>query len=125
MMKISLLADKLGMCTSFVCALHCLAIPIFLILGVDSALVLIDQEWIELTIIMLSFLIGFVSFLVGYVQHRQHFIPVLFLAGFLLIINGESVASSWLAVILSVAGASIIAYAHFQNLKWKQYAYSN
>ncbi|MEO1654856.1 MAG: hypothetical protein AAFU64_15015, partial [Bacteroidota bacterium] len=58
----------------------------------------------------------------GFLQHKQHFIPVLFVAGFLLIVNGESVGSLWLAAVLSVSGAAIIAYAHVQNLKWKRRA---
>ena len=124
-MKKNLVLDRIGMCTSVVCMIHCLAIPFFLIFGFDSMLRLIDQEWIELAIIGFALIIGIFSFIGGFVSHRQHFIPVLFIAGFLLIVNGEAIEESWVSLSLSLAGAFIIIYAHFQNLKWKRHAYSH
>ena len=114
--------DRVGICTSLVCMLHCLVIPILLVLGVDSLIWLTSMKWMELTIIGLSFVIGLISFFGGYVRHRQHFIPVLFVAGFLLLVNGESVSRLWLAMCLSVTGAIVIAYAHVLNIKWKNHA---
>ena len=114
--------DKIGMCTSAICMLHCLSIPILFILGFDSMLRIVDQEWMELMIVVFALLIGIVSFTRGFLKHRQHFIPVLFIAGFLLLINSESVEPVWLSIGLSVAGASLITYAHFQNLRWRRYA---
>ena len=91
-----------------------------MILGVDSILWLVDHEWIELAIILTSLIIGSIAFYNGYLRHRQHFIPILFASGFLLIVNGESVVQEWLGVSLSVFGAAVIGYAHLQNLRWKQ-----
>ena len=96
--------------------------PLLLVFGFDSLLKVVDQEWIELSIILFALLIGSISFIDGFLKHRQHFISVLFIAGFLLLINGESVADAWRSVGLSVGGAAVIAYAHFQNLKWKRHA---
>ncbi|MEM6734857.1 MAG: MerC domain-containing protein [Bacteroidota bacterium] len=118
-MKSYMSTDRLGICVSFLCFIHCLSIPIFLILGLDSLLLLVDQEWIEWIIIATALIIGLVSFISGFLTHRQHYIPVLFIAGFLLLINGESVANTWLSISLSLSGALLIAYAHIQNLKWK------
>ncbi|MDN5202748.1 MerC domain-containing protein [Fulvivirgaceae bacterium BMA10] len=115
--------DKVGICTSLLCMLHCLAVPILLILGLDSILIIIDHEWLELTIVLCSLSIGLIAFLQGFVQHRQHFVPVLFVAGFLLLINGESVAHECSAAGLSVAGASVIAYAHYDNFQLKKSIY--
>ena len=126
MSKYSLqLWDKIGMCTSVVCMVHCMAIPILFIFGSETLLRMIDQEWVEWSIILFALLIGLVAFINGFVTHRQHFIPVLFVSGFLLLVNGESVATEWISLGLSLSGASVIAYAHFQNLKWKRYAYTS
>lgn len=118
--KNTLNIDKIGMCTSVVCILHCLAMPMFLILGLDSLLLILDREWVELGIILLALIIGISAFGSGFVRHRQHFVPVLFIAGFLLLINGESVENAWLKVGLSVAGAMVIAYAHYHNFQLKR-----
>ena len=119
-MKLSLFSDKLGICASVACLVHCLIVPFLLIIGFDVTLYSLDQEWIEMGFIFSSLLIGIYAFIKGFLSHRQHFVPVLFLAGFLLLVNGEKVANTLLAVILSVIGALIIVYAHFQNLKLKQ-----
>ena len=81
----------------------------------ESALQWVEQEWIEQLIIGASVVIGLVAFGGGYLRHRQHFVPVLFVAGILLIVNGESVSQEWLGLALSVFGASIIIYAHYNN----------
>ncbi len=114
--------DQIGMCTSVVCILHCLSIPLFLLFGFDAALRLFDQEWVEWSIIAFGLVVGMISFMGGFRSHRQHFIPVLFVAGFLLLVSGDSMTNAWASVSLSVAGASIVAYAHVQNLRWKYHA---
>ena len=119
-MKLLRLADKLGICASLVCLIHCITVPFLLILGFDTLLHSLDQEWIEIGLILSSLAIGTYAFMRGFLSHRQHFVPVLFLAGFLLLVNGEAVSNVWLALSLSVTGALIIIYAHFQNLKLKQ-----
>ncbi len=120
--KITTLIDKVGMCASLLCMLHCLVVPVAFVFGVNSLLLAIDHEWLERVIILASLFIGLIAFMQGFFRHRQHFIPVLFTAGFLLLVNGESVQHTWLSAGLSVAGAAVIIYAHYQNLKWKQYA---
>ncbi len=112
--------DLMGICTSFICMIHCISIPLLIILGFDSILWMVDNEWVEMAILLASLLIGGIAFFRGYLLHRQRFIPLLFVAGFLLIANGESVAPEWLGILVAVFGASLIAIAHFQNLKYRR-----
>ncbi|HHP7242825.1 MAG TPA: MerC domain-containing protein [Cyclobacteriaceae bacterium] len=112
--------DKLGMCTSVVCMAHCMAIPFLFIFGLDSTLSVIDNEFLELMIIFTSLAIGLVSFIRGFIQHRQHFILVLFIAGFFLIVSGERIHETWSSASISVIGAMVITYAHFQNITYKK-----
>ncbi|WP_424964215.1 MerC domain-containing protein [Ekhidna sp.] len=124
-MKLKITPDNLGICVSLLCVFHCIAIPFLVIFGLDLFLGIVDQEWIELTIIGAALLIGIFSFLSGFLRHKQHFIPILFVAGFLLIINGESVTHLWVSAGLSIAGALVIIYAHVQNLKWRHHGYAH
>ena len=110
--------DLLGICTSVLCMLHCLAIPLLIVLGLDSVLRVVDQEWIEMGILLASLTIGALAFYRGYSRHKRIFIPFTFLVGFLLIANGESVSPEWAGLTLSVFGACIIAFAHIQNMRW-------
>ncbi len=119
--KNNLKVDKLGMCASAACMLHCLAVPIIFVFGLDATLWWIDQEWIEWSMIGLTLIIGLVSFLGGYRLHKQHFVPVLFLAGLLLMINGEHVGHEWIGITLSCIGASIVIYAHVHNYQLRRH----
>jgi 4-amino-4-deoxy-L-arabinose transferase-like glycosyltransferase len=122
--KLTILLDKLGVCASALCMVHCLAMPVLLLVGVDSVLRFTQQEWIEWVIIALALLIGIASFAAGYVKHKKHYVVVLFLAGFLLIINGEMLESTVMATVLPVAGSVVIVYAHVQNLHLKKAIFS-
>ena len=108
--------DSAGIFASVFCMLHCLALPVFIILGLDSILWITELEWVEILILTFSFTIGIVAFFGGYRIHKQHFVPILFSAGFLLLVNGEAVGQEWLGLGLSLAGAAVIAYAHYQNM---------
>ncbi|MFT7057380.1 MAG: putative membrane protein [Roseivirga sp.] len=119
-MKHSFSFDKLGMYASMICMAHVLFVPILFIFGIDSLLRALDNEWIERGLISISLIIGCISFLQGYISHKQHSVPILFLAGFLLLVNGESIKTAWLSIVLSVTGALIICYAHMQNLIWRR-----
>ena len=111
--------DFAGICASILCLLHCLAIPVLVILGRDSVLWFSEIWWIESLIIFSALIIGLVAFWGGYTVHKQHIIPVLFVAGFLLLITGEAVGHQWLGIVLSVVGAIVIAYAHYQNMLFR------
>ena len=118
--SLGFLLDKVGIFTSIFCIIHCLAVPFLLLFGLDSLLRMADQEWIEWLLIACSFIIGLISFLRGFLTHRQHHIPILFVAGLLLLINSESVSHFWVSLTLSITGASVIIYAHLQNLRFQR-----
>ncbi|MDN3204442.1 MerC domain-containing protein [Algoriphagus sediminis] len=117
--RLSIVLDKFGICASVLCMVHCLALPIFMILGFEVMIKSIDQEWIETAIILSSLIIGGVSFMWGFWLHKKHYVPILFFAGFLLILNGESVANERIGLFLTLAGAGVIIYSHLQNMYWK------
>lgn len=112
--------DLMGICTSFICMIHCISIPLLVIVGFDSVLWMIDNEWVEMAILFASLLIGGIAFFQGYLLHRRRFIPLLFVAGFLLIAKGELIDPEWLGIMVAVFGTILIVIAHFQNLKWRR-----
>ncbi len=61
--------DQLGICTSALCIIHCIAMPFLLILGLDTLLWWTEVDFIEITLIGLSLFIGSVSFINGYRRH--------------------------------------------------------
>ncbi len=110
--------DKVGVCTSSVCALHCMLMPFVLVnagsLGVLAFLGNPILEWLVLAMVLL---VGMVAILPSFMKHRKAYVLVLFFSGLLLIINAEFVELMGAKVSLSGIGGALMAYAHYENLK--------
>ena len=110
--------DKIGAAISWICAVHCLAAPAFVLLLPLVSLSFLVGEGAEYFLIGLSLAIGAVSLLPAYFrQHRKIRTLVLFIAGIALIISADAFFEENLAgKILTVAtGAICITAAHFIN----------
>ncbi len=115
------LLDKIGICTSSVCIVHCALLPLFLIFGSTSTGMLLEIEWLETLILSLAAIIGAVTFTTGYIRHKKSFVPILFISGLMLLINGEMISFTWLATIVTLLGSFVIIYAHYENVKQSRY----
>jgi len=108
--------DHLGMVASIACAVHCAALPL-----VITALPLLGLEflanlWIEVSMIVLSLIVGILSLRLSYPKHKK-VVPILVLIiGFLLIATGHLIFEQLEAVIVPLGGFTIAA-AHLIN--WK------
>jgi len=78
------------------------------------------SEGIGPVLICFSTIICLYVLLQGFLIQLQQFLLVLFVVGFLILVNGEASATIWQALCLSIVGALVSVYAHFQNLKLKQ-----
>jgi hypothetical protein len=117
-MKISKIInwDKIGIYISSLCVIHCIATPFLLVFGMDSLIAYVENPIIEILLLLPIVAIGFFSFYKGFLHHRQHFLPVLFLSGFILLWCSESIENEMLTVAVSVMGGCIIVYAHYFNM---------
>lgn len=96
--------DRVGAVASFVCAIHCAAIPILVGLGAAGAVSWLDHEAVEWGLVGLAALVGTVSAWRGYKVHGNA--PV--------------------ALVLACAAISLVAitashhdeHAHEGDLKW-------
>jgi hypothetical protein len=108
--------DALGITTSLACAIHCALLPMFLtslpLFGVE----LIENTTLEITMIVIAFVIGFYSLYHGWKKHHHSFTPIIiFSVGFtFLVIKLFFVEYERWLLIPAVAG--IIA-AHILNYK--------
>ena len=110
--------DKLGMCTSAVCAVHCLATPFIILLFPLSGLAIIDSEGVEVGLLVLSFLFAVSSLVVSYFRRHRNIQPVLIASiGFFLFILGKSFSSEVLEIVFSVLGGTLLVTAHYFNIK--------
>lgn len=117
---ISINLDKVGVCTSSVCAVHCVLMPLVLVnAGSLGALAFLGNPILEWLILAVVLLVGAVAILPSFFKYRKVYVLVLFLAGLLLIINAEFVELIGSKISLAAAGGLLMAYAHYENLKLK------
>jgi hypothetical protein len=115
-MKLKLNWDALGITTSLACAIHCALLPLFLtslpIFGIE----LIENTTLEVTMIVIAFLIGMYSLYHGWKRHHHSFLPItIFALGFIfLVVKLFFVEYEKLLLIPAVAG---IVAAHIINYK--------
>ncbi len=110
--------DLAGFSVSFLCAIHCAALPLLVTVTTFAGLTLLQNQILEACIIGVSAVLGMMSLLPGYLRKHRKMNALLWLAiGFLLIGLGRSVATPVWEPLVVPAGALAIAFAHYAN--WK------
>ncbi|MFQ3582469.1 MAG: MerC domain-containing protein [Chloracidobacterium sp.] len=108
----------IGATASFVCAIHCLAMPLLIGVLPLIGLSLLTEPWIEWSLIGFTGAIGLLTLLPSYYQRHRRFQPLaLFALGFGLILStkwlvdeGSSLETSGM-----VTGALFVAGANLTN----------
>jgi hypothetical protein len=108
--------DQWGMFASISCAIHCAALPL-----IATALPLLGLEflaniWVEITMIIISLILGTWSLLVSIKEHKNMLPMLALVAGFLFISGGHLIWQNLEAILIPLGGFTI-AGAHFMN--WK------
>lgn len=115
-------ADRSAITLSTLCMVHCLVLPIILVLlpTLTSIAFLSDERfhsWLVYGVIPVS------AFAVasGYFYHRNWFVPLVTLMGMsilvLVALLGHAVFGDKGEVALSVIGSILVAYGHIKNVK--------
>jgi len=119
MKTISLSSDKIAISLSFLCALHCLAIPILIALLTNLAIISLDREVFHLGMVVAVLPISIYALTLGCKKHKTPSVMITGLLGLLLLIGAVMFSESHLGEIgeklLTVIGAALVALSHYQN----------
>ena len=106
------LADILGMVASALCIIHCLALPIILVAGIQFA-----EELFETIIIAFAMVFGVVAAVSSYKKHKKPFPGLTILLGLYVILIGHTELFHHNETLFSVAGGALLLIGHYLNLK--------
>jgi hypothetical protein len=120
MTKLQVLSDKLAISFSMVCLVHCLVLPVLLILLPPfSGLFALDDEMFHQWMLFAVLPISFAALMMGYLHHSSSKVFLVGSIGLSLIIISTTLGHDLLGeageVVLSILGSMIIAYGHFRN----------
>ena len=113
--------DRSAIGVSFLCVLHCLAVPLTLILAPSLAALPIADERIHLLLVLLVLPTSTVALTLGCRQHWLKHILVWGLTGIAILILaaglGEGILGEYGEKVLTVVGSVLVAVGHILNFK--------
>lgn len=115
------ISDKAAIGLSFLCTLHCLALPIFLTLLPSIAALHLDDERFHLWMLLAVVPLSLFALTAGYRRHQSY--RLLLLGGFGLVMMVSAVlwGHEWFGEFgekgLTLTGALLLAWGHFNNYR--------
>ncbi|MEL6556948.1 MAG: MerC domain-containing protein [Bacteroidota bacterium] len=116
--KLAGLVDKLGICLSFTCGLHCLITIALLAFGSLKLHAMFESELLETVVSLGVLIVGAIAFIPRLIVTRNFYLPLIFTVGFILLKMSESM-DLWVQIPMLVIGVFMIILAHFKNIKDK------
>ena len=121
------LADLTGIFLSLTCLIHCLALPLAILLAPALSRWIALPEGVHAAILLLALPAAAVAMRDGWRRHRRLVPAVFAVAGLSLHALGLSAHEGWIAVanpaaadrLLTSAGALALAAAHLVNWRWR------
>ena len=128
MIKLQEFSDKAAISLSLLCAVHCLALPVFLILFPSMASLGLNNEalhfWVMLAVIPTSVY----ALTLGCKQHKRMHLLVVGLIGLIFLLFAVSIPASLLGEtgekVFTLLGSGLIAFGHFRNYRLCQHSQS-
>ena len=122
MMKdIQILTDKTAIGLSLLCAVHCLAFPLMLVLFPNLAALGLHNEAFHLWMVLIVIPTSAYALTLGCKKHKKFNVLTMGLIGlsFLIaaLVLGESLIGEMGEKILTLMGAAIISFGHFKNYR--------
>jgi len=121
------LADLTGLVLSFTCLIHCLALPLLLLIAPALSRWIALPEGVHAAILLLALPAAAIAMRDGWRRHRRLVPTLLALSGLGLLALGLSAHEGWVATadpeaadrLLTSVGALTLAAAHLVNWRWR------
>ena len=121
------LADLTGIALSFTCLIHCLALPLLLLLAPALSRWITLPEGVHAVILLLAVPAALIAMKDGWRRHRRVLPGLLAATGLGLLATGLAAHESWFVTadpeaadrLLTSIGALTLAAAHLLNWRWR------
>lgn len=120
MKMISNLSDKLAIGLSAACTVHCLLLPLIIVVIPQIAGMAIASEEFHEWIIFFVLPISIFALTMGCRQHQRYRLLIPGVGGLLILVLAvltEEMLGEWAEKSLTLLGSALIAFGHYQNYK--------
>lgn len=125
MRSIQIFTDKLAISLSLLCTVHCLIVPLIIVLLPSLTALKLDNEAFHLWMVLAVIPTSVYALTMGCKQHKRYQLMTLGTLGLLCLILAAFLGEAFLGELwektLTVIGASIIALGHYWNYRLCQY----
>lgn len=112
--------DFAGMAASAICAIHCMAMPLILSLGVAHSGHLFHDHTFDIAVIAIGIVIASASLITDYKKHRSLLPLMLVIVGFSVLTYGLTHGHGGIHLWISLIGSGLVSSAHFINWRKNQ-----
>ena len=118
-MKLQAIGDKAAIGLSFLCTLHCIVLPIVLLIAPSIAAFSFNDKLFHQYMLVAVFINSIFALSTGYRRHRQPIIYVWGISGLSLLllafVLGHDVLGELWEKVFTLFGAVAVAYGHLKN----------
>ena len=119
MTGIQRLTEKMAMSLSLLCAIHCLAAPLIIVMLPSLVALQFDNEAFHLWMVLAVIPTSIYALTMGCKQHKRYRLLVLGLFGLMFLLSavlaGEEIVGEFWEQALTLTGAAIICLGHYWN----------
>lgn len=114
LLKINL--DKIGICTSTFCAIHCIITPFILLALPFTSVAFLKEEAFEIGLLLLSLVLASLSLIFSYLKRHGNITPILLAAiGFTCFVLGKLFHVEAIEISCSLIGGLFVILGHYKN----------
>ncbi len=110
--------DFAGFAASFICAVHCVSLPILMSLGLTASSSFLHNHFFEMVIIGFGVVVATASLYNDFKKHKSYLPMAFILPGFMILIYGLKGHHDLTHTLVSVLGSTLVATAHILN--WRK-----
>lgn len=118
--NIRALTDKIAIGLSIACTIHCLALPVILVLLPSLTALQLDNEAFHVWMLIAVLPISLYSLFMGCSQHKNYLLFIIGFIGLGFLVSAillEELVGEDGEKILTLIGATIIAFVHYRNFR--------
>ena len=121
MIKTQINSDKAAITISLACVLHCFFVPSFVVVGSGFLSISFDNEFVHYLILLFALPVSIFALYAGYKNHKSSSFILYGILGLIILVTavflGEEVLGELGEKLLTLLGASIVAFAHYKNYR--------
>ncbi|MBA6231908.1 MULTISPECIES: MerC domain-containing protein [unclassified Colwellia] len=117
MIKIENITDKMAITLSVACAIHCLVMPLLLLLLPNFVVLQLNNEAYHTAMVLIVLPTSVFALFMGCKQHKRYRLLFIGFVGLIFLVLAISLGNEFWEKVLTLMGSAVIAGGHYWNYR--------